>query len=139
MIIAEHSVETTVPPKAIWAIWQNVSEWNTWDHNIEHSRINGPFEAGTKGTLKPKDGPLVHTKLTRVEPYSMFSDEAKLPLARIIVTHTLSSRGKKTLVTHKIEMKGILAFFFAVVIGRNMKKNLPKEMIAMIKKAEQIS
>lgn len=139
MLIAEHSIETKAPPAAVWAIWQNVSEWNTWDHNIEYSQINGPFAAGTKGTLKPKDGPLVHTKLTRVEPYTMFSDEAKLPLARIIVTHTLSPKGEKTLVTHKIEMKGILAFFFACVIGRNMKKNLPQEMNAMIKKAEQIS
>ncbi len=41
--------------------------------------------------------------------------------------------------THQIEMTGPLAFFFAFVIGRSMKKNLPQQMAAMIKKAENLN
>ena len=55
----------------------------------------------------------------------------------LIVKHTVETNGK-THVTHQIEMTGPLAFFFAFVIGRNMKKNLPQEMKAMIKKAESL-
>lgn len=138
MLIVKHTVETTASPEAIWEIWQDVTNWNTWDHGIEFSTINGPFKAGTTGTLKPKGGPLVHTKITAVEPNKMFVDEAKLPLARIIVSHFLTKSNGRTQVTHKIEMTGPLAFFFAIVIGRNMKKNLPQEMTAMIKKAESL-
>ena len=138
MLIIKHTVETTASPEAIWEIWQDVTNWNTWDHGIEYSTIDGPFKAGTTRTLKPKGGPLVHTKLTAVEPKKLFIDEAKLTLARIIVSHFLTESNGNTHVTHQIEMTGPLAFFFAFVIGRNMKKNLPQEMAAMIKKAESL-
>jgi hypothetical protein len=36
------------------------------------------------------------------------------------------------------EMKGLFALFFAYAIGRTMKKNLPLEMEAMVKKAESL-
>jgi hypothetical protein len=138
MLIIKHTIETTASPNAIWHVWQDVANWNTWDHGIEFSTINGPFKTGTTGTLKPKGGPLVHTKLTHVEPMKMFIDEAKLMLARIIVSHFLTESNGKTYVTHQIEMKGACAFLFAYLIGRHMKKNLAQEMQSMIKKAESI-
>lgn len=138
MEIIKHTVETTASPESIWQVWQDVKNWNTWDHGIEYSTINGPFVEGTTGTLKPKGGPLVHTKLSSVEPYKRFVDESKLPLAKILVSHFLTQVGNKTLVTHQIEMTGPLAFVFAFLIGRTMKKNLPHEMQAMVKKAESI-
>ena len=138
MLIIKHTVETTASPETVWKIWQDVSNWNTWDHGIEFSTINGPFQAGITGTLKPKGGPLVHTTLTQVEPMQMFVDEAKLPLTRIIVSHSLRGSLGKTYVTHTIEMRGLLSFVFAFLIGRNMKKNLPQEMMAMVRKAESL-
>ncbi|MBA2307246.1 SRPBCC family protein [Candidatus Dependentiae bacterium] len=136
MLIIKHTVETTASPQEIWNIWQDVANWNTWDHGIEYSTIDGPFQEGTTGTLKPKGGSLVHTKLTRVEPLKLFIDESKLPLARIIVSHYMNSSNGFTQVTHQIEMDGPLSFVFAFLIGRTMKKNLPQEMMAMVKKAE---
>lgn len=139
MLIIEHTVETTAPAAAIWQIWQDVSNWNSWDPGIEYSSINGPFRVGTKGVLKPKGGPLVHTVLTQVEPLKLFVDEAKLTLAHVTVAHFMNESGGKTQVTHRIEMKGPLAFLFAILIGRGMKKNLPREMLAMVKKAEKLA
>ena len=137
MLIIKHTVETTTSPEEIWDIWQDVSNWNTWDHGIEFSTINGPLREGTTGTLKPKGGPLVHTTLTAVESMKMFIDESKLPLTRIIVSHFMNRLNGKTQVTHQIEMNGPLAFVFAFLIGRTMKKNLPEKMRAMIEKAEK--
>ena len=137
MLIIEHTVETTASPAAIWRIWEDVTHWNKWDHNIEFSSIDGPFKKGTTGTLKPKGGPLVHTLLTQVEPMKSFVVESKLPLTRIIFSHSLTGSAGKTRVTTKIEMKGMLSFFFAFVIGRTMKKNLPEEMKSMVKLAER--
>lgn len=136
MLIIEHTVETTATPSMIWNIWKDVENWKTWDHGIEYSHLDGPFQKGVTGTLKPKGGPEVKTILTSVEHLKGFSDEAKLPLSKIIVSHEMSVSKGKTLVTHRIEMKGFLSFFFAFVIGREMKKNLPKEMMSMIKLAE---
>lgn len=138
MLIIKHTVETTATPAEIWKIWEDVKNWNTWDHGIEYSTIDGPFKTGTTGTLKPKGGPLLYNRLTRVEPMKMFIDESKLFLATITVSHFLTESNGKTEVTNQIEMTGPLAFFFAFVIGRPMKKNLPQEMEAMVKKAENL-
>lgn len=137
MLIIKHTVETTASPEQVWNIWQDVSNWNSWDHGIEYSTINGPFKEGTTGNIKPKGGPLLQTKLTSVVPMKMFVDESKLPLARVIVSHFMGESNGKTQVTHQIEMVGPLAFIFAFLIGRTMKKNLPQEMMALIKKAEE--
>lgn len=139
MLIVKHTLETKASPEDIWAIWQDVKNWNTWDHGIEYSHIDSPFEKGTTGILKPKGGPLVRTKLTCVEPLKRFVDESKLFLARIIVSHYITKSDNKTFVTHQIEMTGPLAFLFAYLIGRTMKKNLPQEMEAMVKKAESLA
>ena len=40
-----HTVETAVPASAVWRIWEDVANWNTWDHGIEFSTSNGPFQA----------------------------------------------------------------------------------------------
>ncbi len=137
LLIIKHTVKTKASPAAIWKIWEDVSHWNSWDHGIEYSSIEGPFAVGTTGILKPKGGPFVHTKLTVVEPLRTFVDESKLPLAKIIVSHFLNVSDGITEVTHQIEMTGPLAFFFAFLIGRNMKKNLPNEMMALVEKAER--
>ena len=139
MLIIKHTVETKASPADVWHIWQDVPNWHTWDHGIEYSTLNGPFATGATGTLKPKGGPLVKTKLTKVEPMKMFIDESKLFLANLVFTHTLTVSGGKTQVTHQIEMHGPLSFLFAYLIGRKMKKNLPQEMQSLIKKAESLS
>lgn len=136
MLIIEHTVETNALPERISAIWQDVENWNTWDHGLELSKIDGAFQTGTTGKLKPRGGPLLSTRLTRVEPMKFFVDEARLPLTRIIVSHSMRRLEGKTHVTHRIEMTGMLSWLFAFLIGRNMKKNLPHEMQAMVKKAE---
>ncbi|MFZ0565929.1 MAG: SRPBCC family protein [Chlamydiales bacterium] len=138
MLITKHTVTTIASPTAVWQLLQDVANWSTWDHGIEFSSIDGPFEIGTSGTLKPKGRPHIQIKLTCVELMKKFTAESKLPFTRIIVSHFLREVGEKTEVTYQIEMKGLLAFLFAYLIGRTMKKNLPQEMEAMVKKVESL-
>ena len=74
MLIVKHTVQTTASPAAIWKLWADVSNWNSWDHGLEYSKIDGPFQKGTRGTLKPKGGPIVQTVLTEVTPLKSFTD-----------------------------------------------------------------
>lgn len=138
MLIVKHTEATTAPAHVIWKIWADVENWNSWDHAIEYSRLEGPFAIGTTGVLKPKGASPVRMHITALEHNKSFVDEAKLPLAKIIVSHFMTESAGKTQVTHQIEMTGPLAFFFAIIIGRGMKKDLPVEMKSMIKKAEKM-
>lgn len=137
MLIVKKVVETRASPLDVWQIWQDVENWNTWDHGIEFSAIEGPFIVGTKGVLKPKRAPLVHTKLIQVEPLKSFTIESNLFLAKIVVSHELSELDGKIALTHQVEIVGPFSFFFAFFIGRKMKRTLPRDMeclIEMVKK-----
>ena len=138
MLIAENSVTTEASKSSVWKIWEDVANWNSWDHGIEFSSIEGPFAVGTAGKLKPKGGPILRTMLTEVTLLESFVDEARLPLTRIIVSHVMHEEGGMTKITNRVEMRGFLAPLFAILIGRDMKKNMPEEMAAMTQKAEQL-
>lgn len=138
MLIAEHTEETKVPARIIWKLWADVDHWNTWDHALEYTKINGNFVVGSSIKLKVKNGPLVDIVINKLEENKLFIDTTKLFLCTIIDTHTITQKQDSILVCHKIEMTGLLAFFFAFVIGRSMKKDLPSVMKAMIQKAERI-
>ena len=138
MLIVSHTVQTKASPAAIWKIWKDVENWNTWDHSLESSTLNGPFQVGSTGTIKCKGDPLLPMRLTRIEPDKRFDCEVKLFCARVTSEHTIEVKHGITHVTNTIEAKGPLAFFFAFVIGRAIKKKLPTEMAEMIKKAESM-
>ncbi len=46
-----HTVETDVPARAIWALYEDVSTWPHWDEQAEVITRDGPFAAGP-GTMK---------------------------------------------------------------------------------------
>ena len=56
----------------------------------------------------------------------LFVDEAKLPLARLVFTHTLSEEDGKTEVTQRINDG--LPSFFRLRNRKGKKKNLPTEI-----------
>ena len=47
-----HTVETDASPAVIWALYEDVKTWPSWDAQAELVTRDGPFEAGTTGTMK---------------------------------------------------------------------------------------
>lgn len=130
--------ETTATAQQIWHLWQDISTWNSWDHDLELGQINGPFQVGTTGYLKFKDSPQFKTLLTCVKPYKMFVQQLQLFGATVVMTHSIDHVNDKTHVTLQTEIKGPLAFIFACLLGRSIKKKIPLEMEEMLKKAESV-
>ena len=139
MLIIKHTVTTTATPAHIWQVLQDVENWNSWDHGTASSGLEGPFQAGTPGWLKPVDGPVLKTLLTQVEPYKIFVQEAQLLLAKAVMTHTISNIAGVTHVTFQTEIRGPLAFFWALMIGSSIKKKIPLEMTEMLKQATALA
>jgi len=139
MLITEHTEQTTAQPSAIWKLYQDVENWNSWDHALEYTKLNGKFAEGSTIKLKVKNGPLVDIVINKLEENKLFIDTSNLFLCKIIDTHTITQKAGTTLVTHKIEMTGLLSFFFAFVIGRDMKKDLPSVMKSLVAKAEKLT
>lgn len=137
MIVANYSITTKVTKADIWALYANVSTWPEWDEDVEYARLeeNGLIQ-GAKGILKPKGGPKVKFELSEVITDKSFTVTSYLPFTKMIFAHYLKDNANGTItITHRIEMKGILAPLFALIIGRKIKANLPNAMNKLIKLA----
>ena len=139
MLILKHTVETTATPAQIWRVWEDVETWKDWDHEIEFSQIDGPFKSGTYGRLKMLRSPILRTQITKCEPLRMYVFEAKLLLAKAVSTSIIDQIGDNTYVTFQNEIRGPLAFFYMLLLGRGIKDKTAREMQEMLKKASSIA
>src|SRR5437867_2928223 len=105
----EASSETKANPEKIWNCWKDVPSWPRWDHELEWSQIEGSFEPGTSGKLKPKGWPVTAFRITSVENDG-YQDETILLLTKVVFTHKMQRiAANRTIITHRAEVKGLLA------------------------------
>jgi hypothetical protein len=125
------SHRSTATPAQVWARWTDVDSWNEWDHEVVSSSLEGPFEPGTTGSMKPKGGPPVRFTLTAVKPNAEFSDSARLPLTTLEFHHTVVPNGAGSNIEHRVTMRGPLTFFFKRVVGAKIEKGLPDAVASL--------
>jgi hypothetical protein len=47
MWAAEHTIETTAAPEAIWRLWADVPRWPEWNQDLARAELTGEFVAGS--------------------------------------------------------------------------------------------
>jgi Polyketide cyclase / dehydrase and lipid transport len=136
----EHSIEGKARKEAIWDLYSDVTTWPKWDSGIEWIELDGAFEEGASGTIKPRGQDALPFRLTRVEPDSGFSDETEVPGAGVIIgfTHTLESVGEGlTKMTHHVRISGPAAESLGPAMGPGITDGVPDTMRSLMKMAER--
>jgi hypothetical protein len=122
----EHSAESSAAPQAVWQRYVDVEHWCDWSrHGVEWSRIDGPFEPGTKGKSKPPGSPALRFRLVAVVPDEMFASEVRLPGGRLRFEHVIEPRESGSRITHRVDLDGPLAFFYARMVRKGTEQGLP--------------
>jgi hypothetical protein len=88
--------------------------------------------------LKPKGGPEAKAVITDCQPLIRFSDVTQLPLARMEFIHELAEQADGVHVTHRVNISGLLGFFFAQVIGKDTARDLPETMGNLLRVAKEL-
>ena len=83
------SVETDVRPEAIWALYEDVTTWPSWDSQAERIIRDGPFQTGTTGTMKFVGQEPLAYRLAKVETPREFVDETPVGPLVVRVSHLL--------------------------------------------------
>ncbi len=122
------TIKTDASKEQIWNLWSDVKNWNKWDEEIKFSHLDGDFEVGTLGVLKPTKGPKSKFKIYSTNKPNEFTAIFYLPLTKAYFTHELIEKDGQLYISHGIEMKGVLSFLFSRLIGENLIKNLPTAM-----------
>jgi hypothetical protein len=90
-----HTVEADLTADAIWALYEDVSTWTEWDAQAEWVTRDGPFVAGTTGTMKFKGQEPLEYRLAKVEPGREFVDETPVGELVVRVLHVLEPLGPR--------------------------------------------
>jgi carbon monoxide dehydrogenase subunit G len=124
----EEKIRIKATPEQIFPFYENVSEWASWDPDVQSSAIDGEFMAGAKGKLKPINGPKAKIKFTEVTKNKSFTVISKLPLCTMSFEHELAPSSEGTEVTHKVIFSGLFSPLFSRLIGAGIRKGLPTTM-----------
>ena len=127
----EEKISINATAEAVFAAYENVAGWPQWDPDTLSSQLDGPFEQGTKGKLKPKQGPETKIQLIEVSKNKSFTVECKLPLCKMHFVHELLPADQTTEVTNKIIFSGLLAPVFGRFIGKEIKDTLPASLAGL--------
>ena len=139
MMQFEEQIVIAAPPEKVFALYENVAAWSSWDPDVKTSSIEGSFSSGASGSLQPSSGPKVRIKFTEVMPKRSFTVESKLPLCVLRFEHELTLLPSGTNAKHRVTFQGLLSPFFGRVIGSQIRKALPNAMQALKRAAEHQS
>src|ERR1700694_3508432 len=133
----ERSVETKASPQAAWKIWSDTRAWQEWNPDVQSMMLDGPFAAGTTGTMKTKQGTRA-IQLTEVVPGRSFRLETTvIPLTRFAFVCQVSpgSTGKTTL-SQAIVVGGPLGGLVGGMMGKQIADTFPALLQGLARKAE---
>ena len=125
---AEHTLDTSAEPDAVWARLAEVSTWPEWDVGVTWAELSGPFSAGSQGRMKVRGEGTRSFRLARVEPKTIFTALVRLPFAEIRHTHAQEASAMGTRMTHRIEIHGILSWLYGWSLGRRLREDLAPSM-----------
>lgn len=123
----EHAETTEGSRSAIWNLWTDVESWEQWDDGLKEARLDGPFGVGATGTIVPNSGPAATFEITEYEDTSSYTFRTKMPGAKLNVRREFIE-GASTTFRHTVWFEGPLTPIWAVLAGRQFRRQLPPTM-----------
>ena len=129
----EHTIDTAAAPEAVWQRYRDVSTWSEWNGAVESVLLDGEFAAGTAGTLSPPDqGPLPFRIISATENEGYVSEtEIADTVALRLATRLTPLPDGGTRITHRVELHGAAAPYFAQSFGPVLAAGVPRTLEAL--------
>ena len=131
----EETIDIGVPADRVMSCYRNVAEWPCWDPDTKAASIDGPFQTGATGKLRPAKGFTVPMQFVSVTEHG-FTVESPAPFCTMRFEHELNPTTSGTRVTHRVSFSGLLAHFFGWLVGSRVRAGLPVTMASLKKKLE---
>jgi len=130
------SIIVNAPADTVFAVYEDVANWSSWDKEVISSVLDGPFEVGTTGEIVPKGEPRSPIKLTEVTRDKSFTVECKLPFCKMHFIHELAIIDSGTTVVNKAEFSGFLAPLFSRLVGAKLQVGIAASLESLKQRVE---
>ena len=129
----EHTHDTPASPEAVFALWADVEGWPAWDASLVATTLDGPFAAGTAGTLHPQGMPEpIAFVITAVDDGAGFADETQLGPLTLRFRHRVEPRGGGARIVVTVEADGP----DSDQVGPAVASDLPESVAALAAAAQ---
>ena len=128
------SIDAEVAPAAVWSVaYADASAWPRWNAELKAARLDGPLRIGAEAGIVFRTGLRLRFRVVEFEEGRLFTDEARLPGARMGHRHLVEpgpAGGSR--LTNTIYIEGPFAGFWRRILGPAAAKALPEGQRAAV-------
>ena len=121
------ALEADVAPLAVWeSAYADAEAWPRWNAELKRASLDGPLAEGAEARIVFRTGLRLRFRVVEFEEGRLFTDEARLPGARMGHRHLVEPvAGGGSRLTNTIYIDGPLAGLWRRILGPAATRALP--------------
>lgn len=126
------TLEAAATPTAVWSrAYADVEAWPRWNAEISRARLDAPLALGARAHIVFRSGLRLRFTVVEYESGRLFTDESRLPGARMGHRHSLEPSSEGARLTNTIYIDGPLAPLWRRILGPAAQRTLPEAQRAI--------
>lgn len=126
-------LEADVTPTAVWErAYADAAAWPRWNAEIKRARLDGPLTLGATARIVFRTGLRLRFRVVELEDGRLFTDESRLPGARMGHRHLVEPSASGSRLTNTIYIEGPLAPLWRRILGPAAARTLPEAQRAAV-------
>lgn len=127
-----------VAPAAVWReAYIDAAAWPRWNSEIRSAKLDGPLALGATARIVFRTGLRLRFRVVEYEEGRLFTDESRLPGARMGHRHLIEPSGDGSRLVNTIYIEGALAALWRRVLGPAAARALPDAQRAVVELASE--
>jgi hypothetical protein len=129
-------LEADVEPAAVWReAYVDAGAWPRWNSEIRSAELDGPLALGAGARIVFRTGLRLRFRVVEYGEGRLFTDEARLPGARMGHRHQIEPSGNGSRLVNTIYIEGALATLWRRALGPAAARALPDAQRAVVELA----
>jgi hypothetical protein len=131
------TLEAGVSPASIWQrAYADAAAWPKWNAEIKRAQLDGPLALGATAKIVFGTGLRLRFHVVEFEDGRLFTDESRLPGARMGHRHLIEPAEIGSRLTNTIYIEGPLAPIWRRIMGPAAARSLPDAQRAAVELAQ---
>lgn len=132
-----NTLEAEVSPAAVWEkAYADAEAWPKWNAEIKRASLDGPLALGAKAKIVFGTGLRLRFRVVEFEDGRLFTDESRMPGARMGHRHLIEPTESGSRLTNTIYIEGPLAPLWRRILGPAAARTFPDAQRAVVELAQ---
>ena len=119
--------EADADPRAVWEqAYEDAAAWPLWNPELAEAVLDGPLRHGARARVRFRTGLRLRFEVVEHDDGRLFTDEARLPLARMGHRHLVEPTSGGVRLTNTIYVEGPLSWLWRRALGPRAARALPE-------------